>query len=82
MFGPAEFADTFGAPRMSGTRYQHWHEGTDVVAESGTLHVRWNEAEKFYGSFHELLLASGVRIFEVQATSSFLEKAVEPGFSG
>lgn len=36
VFGPVEFADTFGAPRMNGTRYQHWHEGTDVVADSGT----------------------------------------------
>jgi ABC-2 type transport system ATP-binding protein len=56
--------------------------GCDIVADTRTLHVRWNDAAQFYGNFHELLLASDVRIFEVQATSSFLEKAVEPTFSG
>lgn len=52
--------------------------GCDIVAETGTLHVRWRSPETFYGDFHALLLASGVRIFEVQATASFLEKAIEP----
>ena len=52
--------------------------GCDVVAETGTLHVRWSEAERFYGDFHQLLLDSGVRIFEVQGTASLLEKAIEP----
>lgn len=52
--------------------------GCDIEADAGMLHVRWLEAERFYGNFHELLLASGVRIFEVQGTTSFLEKAVEP----
>ncbi|MEO5959745.1 MAG: ABC transporter ATP-binding protein [Opitutaceae bacterium] len=52
--------------------------GCDVDAEAGALHVRWNEAGRFYRNFHELLLKSGVRIFEVQGTSSFLEKALEP----
>jgi hypothetical protein len=43
------------------------------------LHVRWKEAERFYGNgnFHELLLGSGVRIFEVQSTDSLLEKAID-----
>ena len=43
------------------------------------LHVRWNAPERFYanGNFHELLLASGVRIFEVQSTASLLEKAID-----
>jgi ABC-2 type transport system ATP-binding protein len=51
--------------------------GCDVVTESGTLHVRWNEPDKFYGNFDQLLLGSGVPIFEVQSTASFLEKAVD-----
>jgi ABC-2 type transport system ATP-binding protein len=61
---------------------KHLVRGCDIVADTRTLHVRWNDAAQFYGHFHELLLASDVRIFEVQATSSFLEKAVEPTFSG
>ncbi len=56
--------------------------GCDIVADTQTLHVRWTDAAQFYGDFHELLLGSGVHIFEVQATSSFLEKAVEPNFTG
>ena len=52
--------------------------GCDIDADSGTLHARWSEPEKFYGNFHQFLLESGVRIFEVQGTASFLEKALEP----
>ncbi|HVS53965.1 MAG TPA: ABC transporter ATP-binding protein [Opitutaceae bacterium] len=52
--------------------------GCDIVAETGTLHARWREPEKFFGAYHQLLLESGVRIFEVQGTASFLEKAIEP----
>jgi ABC-2 type transport system ATP-binding protein len=52
--------------------------GCDIVTDTGTLHARWRDAEKFYGSFHQLLLESGVRIFEVQATASVLEKAIDP----
>jgi ABC-2 type transport system ATP-binding protein len=52
--------------------------GCDIVAGTGTLHVRWRSPEAFYGDFHELLLASGVHVFEVQATASFLEKAIDP----
>jgi ABC-2 type transport system ATP-binding protein len=51
--------------------------GCDIVAETGTLHARWREPEKFFGDYHQLLLASGVRIFEVQDTESFLEKAID-----
>ncbi len=53
--------------------------GCDVEADVGRLHVRWREADKFYGAgnFHTLLLESGVRIFEVQSTASLLEKAVD-----
>ena len=53
--------------------------GCDIEAEEGMLHVRWQDPERFYGDgyFHELLLESGVRIFEVQSTESLLEKAID-----
>jgi murein DD-endopeptidase MepM/ murein hydrolase activator NlpD len=34
--GPTNFIDSFGFPRMTGTEYEHWHEGTDVFADAGT----------------------------------------------
>lgn len=34
--GPYSFADTFGAPRMVGTKYEHTHEGTDIFAPKGS----------------------------------------------
>lgn len=34
---PYQFGDSFGAPRMTGTEYEHWHEGTDIMAPMGTL---------------------------------------------
>jgi ABC-2 type transport system ATP-binding protein len=52
--------------------------GCDITPETGTLHARWREPEKFFGAYHQLLLESGVRIFEVQDTESFLEKAIDP----
>jgi ABC-2 type transport system ATP-binding protein len=52
--------------------------GCDIAAESGHLHARWLDPEKFYGTFHEHLLKSGVPIFEVRSTASFLEKAIAP----
>ena len=52
--------------------------GCDIVPDTGTLHVRWREPEKFFGAYHELLLESGVRIFEVQDTGSLLERAIDP----
>lgn len=53
--------------------------GCDIDAGAGMLHVRWNDPERFYaaGNFHEVLLESGVRIFEVQSTASVLEKAID-----
>jgi ABC-2 type transport system ATP-binding protein len=53
--------------------------GCDIDAAAGLLHVRWHDAERFYGNgnFHELLLQSGVRIFEVQSTETLLEKAID-----
>jgi murein DD-endopeptidase MepM/ murein hydrolase activator NlpD len=33
---PHNFTDSFGAPRMTGTVYEHWHEGTDIFAPAGT----------------------------------------------
>jgi len=52
--------------------------GCDILPETGTLHARWREPQRFFSGYHQLLLESGVRIFEVQDTSSFLEKAIEP----
>lgn len=33
---PFNFASTFGAPRMTGTKYQHTHQGNDIFAPIGT----------------------------------------------
>jgi ABC-2 type transport system ATP-binding protein len=53
--------------------------GCDIDAEAGMLHVRWLDADRFYGNgnFHQLLLESGVQIFEVQNTETLLEKAID-----
>lgn len=34
--GPTQFIDSFGFPRMTGTEYEHWHEGTDIMTPAGT----------------------------------------------
>lgn len=33
---PHTFGDSFGAPRMMGTEYEHAHQGTDIMAPTGT----------------------------------------------
>jgi murein DD-endopeptidase MepM/ murein hydrolase activator NlpD len=33
---PHAFGDSFGAPRMMGTGYEHAHQGTDIMAPAGT----------------------------------------------
>jgi hypothetical protein len=33
---PHSFGDSFGAPRMVGTQYEHSHKGTDILAPMGT----------------------------------------------
>ena len=33
---PHSFGDSFGAPRMMGTQYEHAHQGTDIMAPIGT----------------------------------------------
>ncbi|MFZ6002821.1 MAG: M23 family metallopeptidase [Actinomycetota bacterium] len=33
---PHTFGDSFGAPRMTGTTYEHAHQGTDIMAPAGT----------------------------------------------
>jgi murein DD-endopeptidase MepM/ murein hydrolase activator NlpD len=33
---PHSFGDSFGAPRMMGTSYEHAHQGTDIMAPMGT----------------------------------------------
>ena len=32
---PHSFGDSFGAPRMMGTEYEHAHQGTDILAPKG-----------------------------------------------
>jgi ABC-2 type transport system ATP-binding protein len=49
--------------------------GFDLAADD-ELRVQWVEAGQFYGDFNALLLDSGVQIYEVRSTASFLEKAV------
>jgi ABC-2 type transport system ATP-binding protein len=53
--------------------------GCEIDAEAGTLDVRWKDPARFYGgdNFTQLLLESGVRIFEVQSAESLLEKAID-----
>lgn len=34
--GESNFIDTFGAPRMTGTRFAHAHQGVDIFAAAGT----------------------------------------------
>jgi ABC-2 type transport system ATP-binding protein len=51
--------------------------GCSIDATTGTLTVQWSDADRFYGEFHTLLLASGVPIFEVRSTASLLERAIE-----
>lgn len=34
--GPTQFIDSFGFPRMPGTIFEHWHEGTDIMTPAGT----------------------------------------------
>lgn len=34
--GESRFSDTFGAPRMTGTRFAHAHQGVDILAGAGT----------------------------------------------
>ncbi len=37
---PFSFVDTFGAPRMTGTKYAHTHQGTDIFGAQGSpLHA-------------------------------------------
>ena len=40
--GPTNFIDSFGFPRMTGTEYEHWHEGTDIARSRdwGDLYMR------------------------------------------
>jgi murein DD-endopeptidase MepM/ murein hydrolase activator NlpD len=36
VFGANSFGDSYGAPRMAGTSVAHWHQGTDIMAATGT----------------------------------------------
>ena len=55
---------------------QHLLQGCDIAEADDLLHVRWSEPARFYDNFDRLLLASGVRIYEVRSTESPLEKAM------
>jgi murein DD-endopeptidase MepM/ murein hydrolase activator NlpD len=33
---PYSFGDSFGAPRLTGTDLEHWHQGVDIAAAEGT----------------------------------------------
>jgi ABC-2 type transport system ATP-binding protein len=57
----------------------HLLRGCDIDGPTRTLHVRWRDPVAFFGQFQHLLLASGVPIYEVCATSTTLERAIEPG---
>lgn len=32
---PVDFIDSWGFPRMTGTGYAHWHQGTDIMGDMG-----------------------------------------------
>jgi len=51
-------------------------QGCDIVEQDELLHVRWSNPHRFYNDFDQLLLASGIRIYEVRSTESLLEKAM------
>jgi ABC-2 type transport system ATP-binding protein len=51
--------------------------GCEISPETRTLQIRWTDPDRFYQSFHRLLLDSGVPIFEVRPTASPLEKAID-----
>ena len=53
----------------------------EILPESDTLHITWRDTDRFYANFHQLLLESGVTIFEVRSTASFLERAIEPSLN-
>lgn len=57
---------------------QNLLRGFELGPERDLLHLRWRDADQFYARFEHHLLASGVRIFEVRGTTTFLEKAVGP----
>ncbi|MBK8476029.1 MAG: ABC transporter ATP-binding protein [Opitutaceae bacterium] len=52
--------------------------GCAIDTAAGTLTLQWTDPERFFGDFHGLLLASGVRIHEVRNAGSFLEHAIQP----
>lgn len=58
---------------------QHLVRGCEIDPDTGLLNVRWSNPDDFYRDFHRLLLQSGVAIFEVRSTTSFLENAIDSG---
>ncbi|GAB5562332.1 MAG: hypothetical protein SynsKO_39790 [Synoicihabitans sp.] len=53
-------------------------KGCDIDGENQTLVVRWLDAGRFYSRYHEILLGSGVPVYDVGAMGSHLESALEP----
>ena len=81
--GPHTFADTFGAPRMTGTVYEHLHEGTDIFAAYGTPLVACERgvvtrvgSDTLGGTKLWLVGASGTRYYYAHL-SSFAEGVAE-----
>jgi ABC-2 type transport system ATP-binding protein len=52
--------------------------GCEIAPEDDAVTVKWTDADAFYGNLHGLLLESGVPIYEVRNSASFLENAIEP----
>lgn len=57
---------------------RHLVRACEIGTGGQTLEVRWSEPEKFHGDFHQLLLESGVAIYEVRSSASRLETAIDP----
>ena len=51
--------------------------GFELGSGGDTLDVRWSDPAAFHAQFAGLLLESGVPIFEVRGTSTFLERAAD-----
>lgn len=53
-------------------------KGCDIDEEHQALTVRWRNPAEFYEQYHEVLLASGVPVYDVNAEGSHLQQALTP----
>lgn len=53
-------------------------KGCDIDEDAQTLTVRWRNAADFYGQYQQLLLESGVSVYDVGAEGSHLQHALTP----